>query len=208
MNDLLASFVLEIDVNVGRFAPFRRDKALEQEIAAFGIDFGHTEAKTDGGIGGRTATLTENIFRTGEVDDVVDGQEIGRILQLRDQLEFVLDIDAHLVGNALRITAGGALIGEMCQRILGVVETIHLLIGIFVAQFVEREGKCLAERQCFFDRFRRIAEQPHHFFRWFQMAFGIYGEFAPSTIDGGLFANAGEYVGERADGWDGDRSHH
>src|SRR5262249_31863524 len=28
------------------------------------------------------------------------------------------------------------------------------------------------------------------------MAFGIYGELAPSTIDGGLLANAGEYVSE------------
>ena len=60
-------------------------------------------------------------------------------MQLRDQLEFILNIDAHLVGNALRITAGGTLIGEVCQRILGIVETIHLLIGIFVAQLVERE---------------------------------------------------------------------
>ncbi len=118
-------------------------------------------------------------------------------MQLRDQLEFVFEIGAYLGGNALRIAAGSALISEVRQCILGIVETIHLFIGIFIAQLVEREGKFIAKRQRFFDCFRRIAKQPHHFFRWLQMSLGIYSELAPRTIYGGLLANAGEHVGER-----------
>jgi hypothetical protein len=33
-----APLVLEVDINVGRLAPFLRDKALEQEVVSVGID--------------------------------------------------------------------------------------------------------------------------------------------------------------------------
>ncbi len=62
LNDLFASLVLEIDIDVGWFAPLGRYEAFEQEVRAFGIDLGHAKTITDGGIGGRAAALTQDIF--------------------------------------------------------------------------------------------------------------------------------------------------
>ena len=86
----------------------------------------------------------------------------------------------------------------MRQRVLRAGETVDGFVGIFVAQFVEREGELLAEKQRFFDRLRRVAEQPRHFLRRFQVTLGIGGKLAPGAVDGGFFADAGEHVGERA----------
>ena len=96
LNDFLAPLVLEIDVDVGRLAPLRRDETLEQEIGAVGIDLGDAEAKADGGIGGRAAALAEDALRARVAHDVVDGEEVGRVGELRDQRQFVLDAQAHL----------------------------------------------------------------------------------------------------------------
>ena len=47
LDHLFAAFMLEIDVDVGRLAPFRGNEALEQQIDARGIDVGDAEAITD-----------------------------------------------------------------------------------------------------------------------------------------------------------------
>ena len=52
--------------------------------------------------------------------------------------------------------------------------------------------------QRFLDRLRRVAEQPRHFLRRFQVALGIGGKLAPGAVDGHFLADAGEHVGERA----------
>ena len=100
-------------------------------------------------------------------------------------------------GRPLRIALGGALVSEMRERVLRVGEAFDGLVGIFVAQFVEREGECVAQAQRFLDRLRRVAEQPRHFIRGFQVALGIGGELAAGAVDGGFLADAGEHVGER-----------
>ena len=150
--------MLEIDVDIGRLAPLGRDEPLEQQIGATGIDFRHPEAETDGGIGGRAASLAEDALRAREAHDVMDGEKVRRVLQLRDQLELVFEIVAHFVGDACRIAAGCTFVSEMRQRILSIVESFDLLIRILIAQFIEREGKRVTERHRFLDRFRRIAK--------------------------------------------------
>ena len=167
LDDLFAPLMLKIDVDVGRFAPLRRDETLEQKIGAVGIDLGHAEAETDRGIGGRAAALAENALRAREAHDVIDGEEIGRVLQLRDQFELVLEIGAHFVGNAPADSVAWRLHRSGALAHPGRCETLHLFVGIFVTQFVEREGERVAERHSFLDRFRRVAEQPHHFLRRF-----------------------------------------
>ncbi len=82
LDDLLAPLVFEIDVDVGRLAPLGRDEALEQEVGAVGIDLGDAEAEADRGIGRRAAALAENFLRAREAHDVVDGEEIRRVLRV------------------------------------------------------------------------------------------------------------------------------
>jgi len=57
LDHLLASLVLEIDVDVRRLVAFGRDEALEQEIEARRIDLGDPEAEANRGIGGRATAL-------------------------------------------------------------------------------------------------------------------------------------------------------
>ncbi len=108
LDHVLAPLVLEIDVDVGRLAPLRRDEALEQEIGAVGIDLGDAQAEADRRIRRRAAPLAQNALRTGVAHDVVDGEEIGRVLEFRDQPEFVVESRAHLRRNAVRIARAGA----------------------------------------------------------------------------------------------------
>ncbi len=91
LDDLLAPLVLEIDVDVGRLVAAGGDEALEQQIVLGGIDGGDAEHVADGGVGRRSAPLAEDAFRAGEAHHLVDGEEIGRVVQLLDQRELVRD---------------------------------------------------------------------------------------------------------------------
>ena len=110
--------------------------------------------------------------RAGERDDVVDGQEIARIIELLDQRQLVLDQVADLSDRASPPIAGegwtrrarsdsaracpppragegcceplgGALPGQPARRCCGVMPVGDRLLGIFVAQLVEAEPAAL-----------------------------------------------------------------
>ncbi len=85
LDHLLAPLMLEVDVDVGRLFALGRDEALEQKIDLGGIDIGDGEAIADGGVGGRAAALAENAEAARVVDDVVDGEEIARVVELGDE---------------------------------------------------------------------------------------------------------------------------
>ena len=78
--------MLEIDVDVGRLVALGGDEALEQHVDDLRADIGDAEAVADDGIGRRAAPLAEDALRPGELDDVVHGQEIARIVQLLARL--------------------------------------------------------------------------------------------------------------------------
>jgi hypothetical protein len=96
LNDFLAPFVLEIDVDVGRLVSLPRDETLEQHFHAGRIDLGDAQAIADRGIGRRSSTLTQNAAAAGEVDEIVHGEEVGLIVKLLDQRKLVLDERPYL----------------------------------------------------------------------------------------------------------------
>ena len=55
-------FVLEIDVDVGRFVAFRGDEPLEKNFHEIGVDIRDAEAIADDRIGGGAASLAENSY--------------------------------------------------------------------------------------------------------------------------------------------------
>ena len=55
LNHLLAALMLEIDIDIRRLAPFRRDGALEKKIGHRRVDRGDADAVADGGIGRRSS---------------------------------------------------------------------------------------------------------------------------------------------------------
>ncbi len=90
LDHLLAPLMLEIDVDVGRLLALGRDEALEQKIDLGRIDIGDGEAIADGRVGGRAAALAEDAEPARIVHDVVHGEEIGRVVELLDQSELLL----------------------------------------------------------------------------------------------------------------------
>src|SRR3546814_17231818 len=56
------------------------------------IDRGDPEREADRGVGGRAATLAEDLPLIVEADDVLDGEEEGLVLEFGDQRQFVFDL--------------------------------------------------------------------------------------------------------------------
>ena len=117
LDDLLAPLVLEVDVDVGRLLALGRDEALEQQIEALRVDRGDAEAVADRGVGRRAAPLAEDAARPGEAHDVVDGEEIGRVVELGDQGELVLEQALDLVRHAARDSARRAPAQVSCSQV-------------------------------------------------------------------------------------------
>jgi hypothetical protein len=91
LHDDFAALVLEIDIDIGRLAAFFRDEPLEQKIITPGIDGSDAKDIADGGISGRAAALAQNVLAASEADDGIHGQKVGRIFEIFDQLQLVLD---------------------------------------------------------------------------------------------------------------------
>ena len=105
LDDFFAPFVLEIDVDVGRFAAVLGNKAREQQSAFVRVHRGDAEAVAHGAVGGRTATLAEDFLflPAGEGDDIVDGEEITRVVELGDECKFIAQALFDVGWNAVRI---------------------------------------------------------------------------------------------------------
>ena len=102
LDDLLAPLVLEIDVDVGRLVALAGDEALEeQRCAAQRIDGGHPQAVADAGVGGGAPALTQNFLAARKGDDIVHGQKVRLVTQVRDEGELVLDGAALARGHPL-----------------------------------------------------------------------------------------------------------
>ena len=83
--------MLEIDVDIGGLVPLAADEPLEEHVDPLGIDGGDAQAIADGRVGRRAASLAEDAPPPGEAHQVPDGEKIGLVVQLRDQLQLVLE---------------------------------------------------------------------------------------------------------------------
>src|SRR5579863_3351062 len=72
LDDLLATLVLEIDIDVGRLVASGADEALEKDVDARRIDRRDAEAIADGRVGGRAASLAQDAALAGKAHEVVD----------------------------------------------------------------------------------------------------------------------------------------
>ena len=89
LDHLFAPFVFEIHVDIGRLAAFLGDEPLEDQGDAFGGHLGDAQQIAHHRIRGRPPPLTQDPARAGELHDVMHGQEIGRIVHLADQAQFL-----------------------------------------------------------------------------------------------------------------------
>jgi hypothetical protein len=91
LDDLLAAFVFEVDVDVGRLVALAADETLEEQVDPGGVDGGDAEAIADGGVGRRPAALAEDAAPAGEAREIPNGQEVGFVVEVGDEAEFALD---------------------------------------------------------------------------------------------------------------------
>jgi len=139
LDHLVAPFVLEIDVDIRRLVTLGGDEAFEQQIETRGVDFRYAEAETHGRIGRRAPPLTEDAARAGEAHDVVNGEEIGGVVQPTDQFEFVAERLRDTFGDAIGKARLGALMGERLQRRLRRGEAFAHFLRVGMGEFVETE---------------------------------------------------------------------
>ena len=74
-----------------------------------GIDRGDAEAVADRGVGRRAAPLAEDVLLArAKRDEVVDGQEVRRVVELGDERQLVLERAPDLVRDAVGIALARA----------------------------------------------------------------------------------------------------
>ena len=147
LDHLFAPLVLEVDVDVGRLVALGRNEALEQKIETLRIDLGDPEAIADSGIGRRAAALAEDSLRAREAHDVVHGEEVRRVIERGDQLEFVRQRFPRALRNALGIARFCAGFHESLKRLLRRRIACAQLLGIAMGQFVEAEVETVEEAE-------------------------------------------------------------
>ncbi len=104
LNHFFPALMLEVDVDVGGFVAILGNEPLEQDVDPIGVDGRDSQAIADGRVGRRAASLAEDAHGAGKADQVPDGQEIGRVVQLLDDRQLALDELAHLGRDAGGIT--------------------------------------------------------------------------------------------------------
>ena len=121
LDHLLAPLMLEIDIDVGRLLALLGDEALEQQVAGRRINRGDTEAIADRAVRRRAAALAQDrrVVIAGEVDDVVDSQEVGREVQPLDERQLAIELPQHLGGNSVGPAALRAFPGLMFEICVG-----------------------------------------------------------------------------------------
>jgi hypothetical protein len=198
LHDDLAPLVLEVDVDVGRFASLFGDEALKEEVVAAGIDRGDAEHVADGGVRRRAAALAEDVLRSREADDRAHGQEVRRIFQLCDQAQFMLQRRAHAVRHALGISLLGALPGQPLQHLLRRDGRVVPLLRILVAQLIEREAAAVGDLDRAGERITR--EEPLHLLDRLQIAISVALASVAELVDGDVVPDAGHNVLKHATG--------
>ena len=194
LDDLLASFMLEIDIDIRRLAPLFRDEACEQHVVLGRIDAGDAEHIADGRIRGRAAPLAQDAHVVGHAHDVVDGEEIAGVVELADQREFGMQQALHLVRRAGGIAHRGVPPGEFLQPALRVAPRRDWLVRILVAELAQIEADAGQQLPGLADGLRVIGKKPGHFRRMLEVPFGVHLEQAAGILKRAAFPDAGEDV--------------
>jgi len=199
LDRLLASLVLEIDIDIGRLIALRRNKAVKEQRETRRIDGCDAKAITDCRVGRRAAPLAQDAAFIARISDYVrDSQEVGCIGEIGDDLQLAHQQSADFFRYPVRISLRGAFPGEVFKRGLRVWIAFDCFIRILIAELVERKADAVDESRRLRDRLRRLAIEPRHFFRGLQAALGVRRKTAAGGVECRLFTDAGEHVGERA----------
>ena len=82
---------LHVDVDVGQGPAQRGEEPLHEQPVAQRVDAGHAEQVVDQAAGARPAGRGPDAHLADQVADVGDGEEVGRVAELADELELVVE---------------------------------------------------------------------------------------------------------------------
>ena len=195
LDHLLAAPVLEVDVDVRRFAPLPGNEALEQQVHACRIDLGHAQQITDRRVGRRAATLAQDAAAAGEGHQFLDGEEVVLVAEFGDQRQFLVHLRAYRRRAAIRVAAPHAGLGQRPQPVGGAHAGRHQFLRILVAQFVQAKRAALGNRQRLLEQRRRIEPFEHRPLA--QVPLGIREQRRRRVVDMRVGADAGQHVLQR-----------
>ncbi len=195
LDDFFAPVVLKVHVDVGRLVAGAADKALEQQIGMLGIDLGHAQAVTDRRIGGRAATLAQDVSAAGKAHDVMHGQKIHLVVEVCNQRQLVVHLLVHCRRQALRVTRARALLRELAQGLCRCQARQHGLQRVLVAQLVQTEVAARRHHQCVGQQRGRVKlPQPQ---ARTQMGFGVGLQCKAALTHRSPQAHGGDHVLQR-----------
>jgi len=196
LDHFLAPGGVEVHVDVGRLLALARDESLHQHAHARGVHLGDPQHVADHRVRRRTAALAEDAAAAGEADDVVHGEEVGLVLQVGDQLQFVVDLSPHRVWRASGPAPARAFIAQRAQPARGGMAFGHHFARVVVAQLFEGEGAALGDAQGFGQQLGRIGlgEQ----LALAQVALAVGEQACAGLTHGAAVADGGDGVLQRA----------
>ena len=194
LDHLLAPLVLEVDVDVGRLLALLGEEALEQEVHLGRIDRGDPEHEADGRVRGRAPALAEDLLPFREADDVVDGEEVARVVEPRDQRQLLLQDGLDLRQPGPGQAQGGRLPDQVLQMTLRRLAGRDRLVGILVAQVGQIEADGIGDLQRPLKRRLEPLEETLDLGQGLRMTLGIGREPQPRLLDRHLLPDAGEHV--------------
>src|SRR5262249_55067581 len=100
--------------DVRRLIALFGNEPLEQHLHACRVYLGYAEAVAHSGIGGRAASLTQDSLAACIAHDVVNGEKVRLVLQLRDERELVVDQRTGL--GDVDLLAGGETAAPTMER--------------------------------------------------------------------------------------------
>ncbi len=194
LDHLLAPLVLEVDVDIRRLVPLRRNEPLEQQPGAGRVDAGDPQHITNCRIGRRPPPLAQDALAPRVADDAVHRQEIRRVVELPDQRQLMRELAPHPLRHAVLIALTDPLPDQPLQRLLRREPRLLDLVGILILELPKVEPAALDQLDRARDRVGMPGEQPRHLLRRLEMPVREPLPPEPGRIDRAPLADAGHHV--------------
>ncbi len=144
------------------------------------------------------APLAEDLLAERELDDRIDGEEIGRIAHLLDQPEFVREQILMLLRRLAGELVLEAVPRERMQRLLRGPAEDYIFVGILVLQLAQREGAAFGDRLARAQGSGIVAKAPGHLLGRFEMPVGAALAAEAELVDRAFLADRSDDVLQHA----------
>ena len=158
LDHLLAAFVLDVEIDVRRLGALQGNEPFEQQAHAHRIDRRDAQAVAHHRVRRRAAPLAQDPLFAAELHDFPHGQEVAAVVELADQVEFLVDLALHVVRDQARVTHQRALLHQMPQPVGQSRATGQVFRRIAVAQLRHRERTARGDLQRAHHQVRSILE--------------------------------------------------